>query len=95
MEAVVTTIRSALISTKGKCDLKTLQKDYHMLMGTSIPFQNFGYKRLEDFLRNCPTLSLSIGPNGQMLVDAVPTEKSSHISSLVNRQKAATRKKPK
>lgn len=95
MDAVVTTIRSALISTKGKSDLRTLQKDYQMLMGADIPFRDFGFKKLEDFLRNCPTLNVSNGPNGQILVDAVPTEKSAHISSLVDRQKTSTKKKPK
>lgn len=86
---VIKNIRSTLISVKGPFDIKSLQRDYTEIVGKSIPFKNFGFNTLEEFLKSCPTLKVSKGSNGQILVDAVPTEKSSHISDLVQKQKTS------
>lgn len=95
MEACAVTLRSALVSTKGRVDINTLQKDYRMLMGEDIPYKRFGYNKIEDFLKALPTLNVTKESNGQIYVDAAPTEKTAHIASLVNRQKSAPKKKSK
>lgn len=55
-------------------------------MGYNVPFSQLGYNSIDQFLRDIPTLATSV-VNGQLMVDAKTTEKSSHISSMVNKQK--------
>lgn len=88
-------IRSVLTSTQGSLDVGSLRRDYKMLMGEEIPFRRLGFGRLEDFLQSCPGLAVKRGANGEVYVDAVVTEKSAHIASLVGRQKSAPKRKAK
>ncbi|KAF5284655.1 hypothetical protein FQR65_LT13486 [Abscondita terminalis] len=90
-EEVTSQIRACLVSTKGRCDLRQIKNDYYMLMGCDIPFTQLGYKNLEQFVCSIPTLTTT-RLNGQLYVDAKITDKSSHISSFVNRQKAPKKK---
>ncbi|KAF2897167.1 hypothetical protein ILUMI_09011 [Ignelater luminosus] len=91
-DEVIAGIRSCLVSVKGKCDLKQISDDFYMLMGYKIPYSQLGYKSLEQFILSISTLSTTRVGN-QLLVDAKPTEKSSHIASLVDKQKATTKKR--
>ncbi|XP_063926404.1 tudor domain-containing protein 7 isoform X2 [Zophobas morio] len=90
---VVRSIRSCLISTKGKITLRQLEDDYRTLLGERIPYHKLGHKSLELFIQSVPSLITSRGPNGEMFVDAQVSEKTAHISSMVQKQKTAAPKK--
>lgn len=91
-DEVVSTIRGVLVSTKGSLDVRRLQKDYRMIIGEDIPYRKLGYNSLEDFLNDVPTLRVRNLYNGEILIDAVATTQSKHISQLVDRQKTSKKK---
>lgn len=64
-----------------------------MLMGEQIPYVKLGHRTLEDFLCSIDSLLTTKGPNGEMMVDAVASQQSRHITDLINRQKASKKKK--
>lgn len=92
-EEVISQIRACLVSTKGKCDLRQIKNDYYMLMGCDIPYIQLGYKNLEQFVCSISSLTTT-RLNGQLYVDAKVTEKSSHISKFVDKQKTSKKKRP-
>lgn len=57
-----------------------------MIIGCDVPFKKFGYKSLEEFLQNVPSLITRKTENG-FYIDARPSEKTHHISDMVNKQK--------
>lgn len=65
-----------------------------MLMGCDIPYKKFGFKSLEDFLQNVPTLLTKKTESG-FFVDAKPSEKTNHIADMVARQKTTKKKTTK
>ena len=67
--------------------------DYRTLLGERIPYHKLGHKSLELFIQSVPSLITSRGPNGEMFVDAQVSEKTAHISSMVQKQKTAAPKK--
>lgn len=64
-----------------------------MLMGYEIPYQKLGYQSLDEFVINAPTLLVTKGQNGQLLVDAKPNEKSCHIANMVAKQRSSKKKR--
>lgn len=62
-------------------------------MGEQIPYVKLGYRNLEDFLCSIDSLTVCKGPNGQILVDAVSSQKTIHITQMINRQKTSKKKK--
>lgn len=64
-----------------------------MLMGYEIPFKKLGHRSLDEFVQNAPSLLVTKSQNGQLLVDAKPNEKSSHIANMVARQKSSKKKR--
>ncbi|KAJ8958426.1 hypothetical protein NQ318_002212 [Aromia moschata] len=83
---VISSIRACLVSTKGKVQLRQLDADYKTLVGERIPFFKLGFKKLEDFIQSEPSLVISRS-GGEVYVDAKTSEKSAHITELVERQK--------
>lgn len=67
--------------------------DYKSLVGQPIPFQKCGFSTLEMFLRSEPGIRIFQDRAGNLLVEAVVTESSAHISSLINRQKKSGSKR--
>lgn len=56
LNAVKTIIRSCLISSDKKegINVRQLFNDYKLFEGSPIPFRNFGFNNLEDFLHSIP-----------------------------------------
>lgn len=61
------------------------------MMGEKIAYASLGYKNLAELIKSEPSLSMRT-VNGETLVDAQISEKSSHISELVRRQKGSKKK---
>lgn len=64
-----------------------------MLMGEQIPYMKLGYKTLEDFINSVETLTISKAPTGEILVDAVSSQQTRHITDMINKQKSNKKKK--
>ncbi|GJQ79843.1 hypothetical protein Trydic_g23305 [Trypoxylus dichotomus] len=89
---VFANIRSCLLSTKDKCDLKQLRSDYKMLMGCDIPYKKMSFPNLEQLLSTMDNVNISKGPGGVIYVSAKPTDKSSHLTELISKQKTSRKR---
>ncbi|XP_011493845.1 PREDICTED: tudor domain-containing protein 5-like [Ceratosolen solmsi marchali] len=88
-------LRSLLIS-EGRNDISVneLNAMYSRMEGRDIPFREFNYPNLLEFLNSMSdTLRLKSNPDNTLCVYHVNTEKSVHISSLVARQKKSVKTK--
>lgn len=91
-EDVQKIILSLLVSRKGAIPLGELAKDYQDQEGESIPWKEFGYISLLDYLKSMPKYVSLERLNGVYYVHGVASEKSKHLSSLVARQKISLKK---
>lgn len=64
-----------------------------MLMGEQIPYVKLGHKTLEDFICTVDTLKTCKAPSGELLVDAISSQATQHITDMINRQKPSKKKK--
>lgn len=64
-----------------------------MLMGEQIPYTKLGYKTLEEFVCSVDTLTTCKGPTGELLVDAVSSQQTKHITDMINKQKSSKKKR--
>ncbi|KAK9746736.1 OST-HTH/LOTUS domain [Popillia japonica] len=90
---VYSNIRSCLLSTKEKCDLRQLRSDYKMLMGSDIPFKKLKFGSLEELLSSMDNLNIVKGPGNVVYISAKPTDKSSHLTELISKQKTSKKKR--
>lgn len=65
-----------------------------MLIDENIPFRKYGYQTLVAFLRTIPGIKTT-EKGGECYVEALPTEESAHITKLIARQKAGSKKHKK
>ncbi|XP_045493317.1 tudor domain-containing protein 7 [Colias croceus] len=90
-EQVIQALRATLISVKGALTLKQCNRDYKELQGEWIPFKKLGYSTLDQLFQDVPGFKIR-NINGEWYVDAVASQESQHIASMVARQKSS--KKP-
>ncbi|KAK7489405.1 hypothetical protein BaRGS_00019349 [Batillaria attramentaria] len=82
-------IRSVLISEKDGVPASRFMGDYRGITGENIPYKNFGYKSLEDFIRSIPDVVYArTGRGGELTYFAVADEATAHIQKLVSKQKS-------
>ncbi|XP_046816846.1 uncharacterized protein LOC124423308 isoform X1 [Vespa crabro] len=91
-EDVQKIILSLLVTRKDAIPLGELAKDYQDQEGESIPWKEFGYITLLDYLKSMPKYVSLERLNGIYYVRGVASEKSKHVSSLVARQKISLKK---
>ncbi|XP_015187922.1 PREDICTED: tudor domain-containing protein 7B-like [Polistes dominula] len=89
-DKVVGNLRAVLLSSKGGVPINEINQDFKIIIGESIPYHKLGYQSLEAFLRSISGIKIT-NKDGKTYVEALPNEKSCHLSKLVSRQK--TRKK--
>ncbi|KAJ0182545.1 hypothetical protein K1T71_001914 [Dendrolimus kikuchii] len=90
-EQVIQALRATLISVKGALTIKQCNRDYRELQGEWIPFKKLGYSTLEKLFLDVPGFKVTQN-NGDWYVDAMPSQETQHIASMVARQKSS--KKP-
>lgn len=66
-----------------------LSGDYRELQGESIPFAKLGFKTLIDLFKSIPGFRLTQGPDGDCLIDVIPSHISKNLAELVSRQKTS------
>lgn len=93
LEDVIKTIRSCLITHKGPVSIQELKNDYRSFEDENIPFREFNFKTLSDFLRSLKNDLRFIERDGEVLLRVIESERSRHISALVAGQKPAKKSK--
>ena len=84
------TSASNIVPTRPCPPCKDFAADFRNTMGRPLPIQDFGYRTLDDFIRNIPdVVKVSPGPNGEKYYYGVATAETQHVARLV-----ATQKKP-
>ncbi|CAG9857481.1 unnamed protein product [Phyllotreta striolata] len=91
MEAVISCIRGVLVCSKHPMLLRQLENEYRQLLGDRIPYAQFGYKSLEEFLSSDPSLRL-LNNNGDLYVQALLKAESAHIVKMKMKEKTKTKK---
>ena len=89
LEDIKTAIRALLISVGSRdVTLPKLNKIYKEEMDHDIPYKDFYYTSLKEFLNSMPdVLHLGYNNKDQLCVYHIDNERTKHISSLVARQK--------
>ncbi|KAK2584648.1 hypothetical protein KPH14_006995 [Odynerus spinipes] len=85
-------ILALLVSQKNAISLTHLDRDYLEQEGEHIPWKEFGYISLFDYLKSMPKYIHLERINGMYYVRGIATDKSKHVSSLVARQKESSKK---
>ncbi|XP_072943788.1 tudor domain-containing protein 7B isoform X2 [Epargyreus clarus] len=88
-EPVIQALRATLISVKGALTLKQCNRDYRELQGEWIPFKKLGYPSLVDLFKDVPGFKISQASNNEWVVDAIASQETQHIASMVARQKTS------
>lgn len=65
--------------------------DFKTIIGENIPYRKLGYQSLEAFLKSISDIKIS-NKGGQIYVEALPNEKSYHLSKLIAQQKSSNKK---
>lgn len=86
-EEVETTIRSCLVARQGDVTVQQLDKDYYEFEGEHIPFREFSCQSLISFLQQLRNVLWLENRGGFLYVHGIDSEKSRHVSSLVEGQR--------
>ncbi|XP_064481486.1 uncharacterized protein LOC135394600 [Ornithodoros turicata] len=94
LDTVKTVIRSLLVVSKKEVPLQAFLRDYRESEGQDLPFRQFGYKNVQEFLENLKdTVRVTAhGPNMVFLSPAI-TKDIQHIDKLVRTQKSTPSKR--
>lgn len=92
-EEVEAVLRSLVSTTKNGVLLSDLNAEYHDMVGSSIPFREFGFRSLEAYIRSIPhVVHLQMDQNGQLTVHVVSSSAMEHITKMVAAQKSTAPK---
>lgn len=91
-EEVRKIILSCVLSRPGATKITVLDRDYYEAEGERIPWREFGYADIVEFLKSMPEDFAVEWCNGGHQVRGFPSEKTKHVSSLVSRQKCTSKK---
>lgn len=92
MDDAIKLIKSLLTTTIGGVLVSDLNRDYKEMVGKPIPFREFGFDTLADFLRSTNQFSGTKTANGIKVTIKIPG-KSAHIISAVQRQNTSAAEK--
>ncbi|XP_049881297.1 tudor domain-containing protein 7 [Pectinophora gossypiella] len=87
-EQVIQALRATLISVKGALTIKQCNRDYKELQGEWIPFKKLGYPTLDKLFLDVPGFKVT-QINGEWYVDAIASQETQHIATMVSKQKAS------
>ncbi|GAB6028423.1 hypothetical protein CHUAL_002583 [Chamberlinius hualienensis] len=97
-QSVIKKIAGVLQSSPRPIPLSVLPKDYYTLTGKHIPFRELGFGDITSLLKSIPeTVKIYADRDGDVVCEAVYSEKNEHIRKLVVGQKRppGQNKKPK
>jgi len=79
-------LRSTLLSNKGGVPAPEVNKHYRELVGEGIPYTQFNYRTLEDFLTSMPDVCQICWSGRDLMVMGVADSATQHIEKMVARQ---------
>ncbi|XP_049537763.1 uncharacterized protein LOC125952360 [Anopheles darlingi] len=89
MEDLKKYIRAVMISnTRKLMTVEHLMADFKLMEGENIPYQQFGFKTLEDLLRAMPDVLQVQGYGRQATLKPIITQKSQYMRELVEKNKS-------
>lgn len=91
-EAVIKEIRCLIATCKNGLYMKRLWREYKETTGEYIPFREFGFDSMEQFLRSTNQFILR-SCDGDFVLMAKPTEESAHILKLIQNQNYNNKKR--
>uniref|UniRef100_A0A1A9X252 HTH OST-type domain-containing protein n=1 Tax=Glossina brevipalpis TaxID=37001 RepID=A0A1A9X252_9MUSC len=80
-------LKSLVISCYESITVDKLNCDFKDVEGKNIPFHQFGYQALEDFLLSIPDTVTVVGRGPKAIVYNVITDKSKHVHDMVRKQR--------
>lgn len=83
---------SLLLARPRAISVSELDRDYYDVERKCIPWREFGYADLVEFLKSMPEYFAIECYNGEHFVQGIASEKTKHVSSLVSRQKPSKSK---
>lgn len=83
LEEVKLVIRSILIAQKTPCNIRHFNSSFLDSEGRHIPYQEYGYSSLCEFLADIPDYCEIVYNRGEPYVKAVCGAKSQHVKKLV------------
>nr|CAB3262788.1 uncharacterized protein LOC100183257 [Phallusia mammillata] len=87
-------LRSVLLSSKLGVAAQKLQGEYKGLMGSFIPYKDFGFKSLEEFMKSIPDVAnAKFNMNNVLTYFAVADASTKHIKAMVLKQKSSKRQR--
>ncbi|GAB0093586.1 hypothetical protein DMENIID0001_087460 [Sergentomyia squamirostris] len=89
LRSLVASLRALIISRPQNTTLQDLIREYREMEGAQIPFMEFGYSKLEDFLLSTNLFEIR-KLNEQTIVRAVSKRETEHLVKMI-----AAQKKPK
>lgn len=94
MYEIVSTIRALAMTRKEPTSERDMRAEYYEINGEHIPYQKFGFRSLEQFLKESNEFILGTGYGGVLTLLPRPSKETAHIVSMVQRQKSSKKKKP-
>lgn len=92
VDIVVKALRSLLIASRDGLSERQLRREYKEFEGTDIPYKNFGFNRLLDFLSSSNEFVLRTTNEG-MHVQAKLSQNTIHMVEMVQTQNRVKKKK--
>lgn len=92
MDKIINIIRALVISDKAESSITDVIRDYRNVEGGQIPFRKYGYDSLEEFLKSSGQFFVH-SFRGETKISVVPTEKTAHISKMVQLQKSSAKRR--
>ncbi|XP_011179383.2 uncharacterized protein LOC105210260 [Zeugodacus cucurbitae] len=88
LKYIANVVRALVTSRKPPCKLREVLREYPEIEGEPLNFRKLGYTTAKDLLK--ATGEFSFQQYGEeTYINAVPSQKSAHISSMVRQQKAS------
>lgn len=91
-EEVESVIRACLVSRQGDVTIQHLLSDYLEYEGEPIPFREFNYTNVFDFLSSLTNVLKLITKFNHTYIQVIDTERTRHVSSLVEGQKPSKKR---
>ncbi|KAL5233145.1 hypothetical protein ACI65C_000555 [Semiaphis heraclei] len=92
LDSVILNLKACLISTKGGIQLSQVESEYSKITGDKIPFRKLGFSSLENLLQSSGKFSIK-NYGGNVIVQALVSSKTQHLTELIKKQKSKPPKK--
>lgn len=91
-DEVETVLRSVVATARNGMELELLSEEYRDLVGHQIPFREFGFSSLKEYLQSIPhVVRVKMSRDGQATAYSVSNSSTAHITKMVSKQRRKKR----